>query len=158
VSKQLLLATIRNMHDKFIQTANGYQTEDSTPPSIPLCQVCDHLSANRTCANPPCPQTAHSACSQHDWTCGECTTPVSTPELPPATAADLLASPLTYTASDGSVRNQDTPLSSSTYGFHISHNTHHFTHQGHIPVLPFEASSPRELKGIIAAYHLIPAE
>ena len=40
-----------------------------------------------------------------------------------------------------------------------AHTTHPFTHQGHIPVLPFEASSLRaELEGIIAAYRLIPAE
>jgi hypothetical protein len=159
VPKQLLQASIRNMHDKFIQKADGYQTEDSTSPPTPLCQICEHPGANRTCANPPCPQTAHVACSQQDWTCGKCTNPIPTPELPPAIAAVLLASPLTYTASDGSVRNQDTPLSSSTYGFHISHNTHPFIHHGHIPVLPFEASSLRaELEGIIAAYHLILAE
>jgi hypothetical protein len=142
VSKQLLQAYIRNMHDKFIQTAYGYQTESSMPPATPLCQVCDHPGANRTCANAPCPQTAHVACSQQDWTCGECTTPVPTPELPPTIAAALLASPLTYTASDGSVRNQDTPLSSSTYGFHISHNTHPFTHLGHIPSLTLRSVIP----------------
>ena len=159
VSKQLLQATIQDMHAKFTQTSDGYQTADSASPRTPLCSICEHPGANRLCANPPCSQSAHIACSTHGWTCGACTQPAPETELPPAIAAALLASPLTYTASDGSVRNQDTSLSSSTYGFHISHNTHPFTHHGHIPVLPFEASSLRaELEGIIAAYHLIPAE
>ena len=147
------------MHDKFKHTADGYQTEDSTTSLPSLCQICDHPGANRTCANNPCTQIAHAACCQQNWTCRECTHPAPLPVLPPAIVTALLASPLTYTASDGSVRNQDTHLSSSTYGFHISHTTHPFTHQGHISVLPFEASSLRaELEGIIAAYHLIPAE
>ena len=159
VAKQMLLDTIRNMHAKFKLTSDGYQTEDSTTSLPPLCQICGHPGANRTCTNHPCNQTAHAACCRQDWSCSDCTHLAPLPSLPQATITALLASPLTYTASDGSVRNQDTHLSSSTYGLHIAHTTHPFTHQGHIPVLPFEASSLRaELEGIIAAYRLIPAE
>ena len=89
VSKQMLLATIRNMHDKFKHTPDGYQTEDSTTSLPSLCQISDHPGANRTCANHPCTQTAHAACCQQDWTCRDCThpTPLSPshqPLLPPS--------------------------------------------------------------------------
>jgi hypothetical protein len=94
------------MHDKFKHTSDGYQTEDSTTSLPSLCQICDHPGANCTCANHPCTHTAHAACCQQDWTYRECTHPASFPALPPAIVTALLASPLTYTASE--------------IGFHIS--------------------------------------
>jgi hypothetical protein len=53
VSKQLLQTSIQDMHAKFIQTSDGYQTEDSASPRTPLCSTCEHPGANHLCANPP---------------------------------------------------------------------------------------------------------
>ena len=159
VTKHMLKSTIINMHTKFKHTEEGYQTDDTTTSNTHHCHICGNHGATRPCSNRTCTHTAHDACCSTDWTCQDCLPSPTYPVLPPIVREALLSSPLTYTASDGSVRNQDTPHSSSTFGFHISHITHPFTHQGHIPVLHFEASSLRaELEGIITAYRLIPAE
>ena len=62
VAKQMLLDTIRNMHAKFKHTSDGYQTEDSTTSLPPLCQICGHPGANRTCTNYPCLQSNRTRC------------------------------------------------------------------------------------------------